>query len=124
MQHQIFYYEDEQEAAMTNILANQRKEAGERVEALLENTEETEGGCLVTPTKRYAKTQFGGLSWPAYRFILCVDQGVSVPSAIVVRHRCHNRRCINPEHLQFGTQADNHLDDVARYANGIDPDYL
>jgi hypothetical protein len=51
-------------------------------------------------------------------------EGVSVPNAIVVRHSCHNRLCINPEHLQFETQADNKRDDVARYPNGIDFDYL
>ena len=109
---------------MSNILANHRVEAEAKVAALLANTEKTEGGCLVTPTATYSKTQMRGRQWPSYRFILSVLERVSMPEAIVVRHKCHNRLCINPQHLQFGTQADNKRDDVARWANGIDYDYL
>lgn len=52
MKYEPFYYEDEMEVAMSNVLANHRKEAEHRVKTLLANTEKTEGGCLVTPTKR------------------------------------------------------------------------
>ncbi|WP_121095621.1 HNH endonuclease [Roseinatronobacter ekhonensis] len=38
----------------------------------------------------------------------------------VVRHRCHNRRCINPEHLTLGSKADNKRDDWDYSANGVD----
>jgi hypothetical protein len=75
-------------------------------------------------TATYSKTQMRGRQWPSYRFILSVLEGASMPEAIVVRHRCHNGLCINPEHLQFETQADNKRDDVARWANGMDHDYL
>jgi len=30
-----------------------------------------------------------------------------IPPGYLVRHRCHNRRCINPDHLQIGTSQDN-----------------
>ena len=30
-----------------------------------------------------------------------------VPRGMVVRHKCDNRLCINPEHLELGTQKDN-----------------
>ncbi|MBT6543496.1 MAG: HNH endonuclease, partial [Rhodobacteraceae bacterium] len=40
--------------------------------------------------------------------LLCVAyQGVLPREDEVVRHSCHNRRCINSEHLQLGTQQDN-----------------
>lgn len=42
----------------------------------------------------------------------------------VVRHRCHNRLCINPEHLALGTQADNKRDDWENWAGGVDFDLL
>ena len=38
----------------------------------------------------------------------------------VVRHRCHNRRCINPQHLTIGDRRDNLEDELGRRANGVD----
>jgi hypothetical protein len=38
---------------------------------------------------------------------------------IVVRHKCDNRRCINIEHLEIGTRADNVKDRVERNRNAI-----
>lgn len=37
-----------------------------------------------------------------------------VPRGHVVRHRCHNRRCVNPDHLMVGTQRDNIHDAMER----------
>ncbi|WP_106607029.1 HNH endonuclease [Shimia abyssi] len=41
------------------------------------------------------------------------------PETTPIRHRCHNRRCINPEHLETGSRADNLRDEWDRRANGI-----
>ncbi|WP_037938802.1 hypothetical protein [Sulfitobacter geojensis] len=38
----------------------------------------------------------------------------------VVRHLCHNRRCVNPGHLTIGDRRDNLNDDRDRRANGVD----
>jgi hypothetical protein len=35
-----------------------------------------------------------------------------IPKGLVVRHLCHNKTCVNPEHLAIGTHADNSQDDV------------
>ena len=37
-----------------------------------------------------------------------------IPAGMVVRHKCDNRRCCNPEHLIVGTQKDNVHDAIAR----------
>jgi hypothetical protein len=33
-----------------------------------------------------------------------------IPVGMVLRHKCNNRRCINPEHLTIGTDLDNFND--------------
>lgn len=37
-----------------------------------------------------------------------------IPSGMVLRHKCDNGQCINPNHLEIGTQADNMRDKVER----------
>jgi hypothetical protein len=59
-----------------------------------------------------------------YRFVFCVLNREIASRDHVVRHRCQNRLCINPDHLALGTQADNKRDDWEDWANGIDFDYL
>ena len=59
-------------------------------------------------------------SHAAYRFIFCALNREVVSFHDVIRHRCHNRLCINPQHLQKGTRADNLRDDWDNWANGVD----
>lgn len=33
-----------------------------------------------------------------------------IPDGLVIRHKCDNRPCLNPEHLETGTRADNTRD--------------
>ena len=41
-----------------------------------------------------------------------------VPKGMLVRHRCDNPPCVNPEHLLLGTNSDNMKDMYARGRNG------
>lgn len=43
-----------------------------------------------------------------------------IPSGIVVRHKCDNKPCMNPSHLELGTSVDNvrDRDERGRTANG------
>ena len=38
----------------------------------------------------------------------------------VVRHLCHNRACVCPDHLQIGTQQENRQDEYERVYSGKD----
>lgn len=51
-----------------------------------------------------------------HRVVMAQKLGVSLDAIAgkVVRHKCDNPRCINPEHLELGSQLDNMKDAVAR----------
>ena len=38
--------------------------------------------------------------------------GNIIPEGYVIRHKCRNRNCINPDHLETGTEAENCADKV------------
>ena len=42
-----------------------------------------------------------------------------IPEGLVVRHTCDVKRCVNPAHLEIGTQAQNIGDAVAKGRNPI-----
>ncbi len=55
--------------------------------------------------------RFRGASWKAHRvsFVLFREE---IPEGLIVRHLCHNKWCVNPQHLAIGTPKDNSLDCV------------
>lgn len=34
----------------------------------------------------------------------------TIPEGLIIRHRCRNRHCVNPDHLETGTRVDNMAD--------------
>lgn len=73
-----------------------------------------------------------GVRYPTRKHIVvcCEAHGVSLLTVrgkgIEVRHKCDNPRCINPDHLEFGSREDNMRDMVSRgrhktpYVKGFD----
>ena len=117
-------FEDDSERWFRDILDDYQEEARERALSLIDEGQRTDTGCILTPTAYPRKVVFRGRQISAYRFIHCVLEGEIASRDQVVRHRCHNRLFINPDHLQIGTQADNKRDDWEYTAGGVDFDLL
>lgn len=51
-----------------------------------------------------------------HRLAYIKANGLSIDeiNGLVVRHKCDNPRCYNPDHLELGTYADNSIDMVLR----------
>lgn len=57
-------------------------------------------------SKGYGVLKWNGKNTKAYRFAYERTNG-PVPKGMHVLHRCHNTRCVNPQHLYIGTHQDN-----------------
>lgn len=52
---------------------------------------------------------------PAHRAIWMANKRIlELPSSVVIRHKCDNKRCVNVDHLIDGTHRDNVQDCVTR----------
>jgi hypothetical protein len=115
-----FEYADESQQWFAAVPSSNLEEARSRAFSLIAEGRSAETGCIETPTRDPRKVRFMGRQLPAYRFIFCILNEVKAGYDDVVRHRCNNRRCINPEHLELGSRGENLQDERDFSANGVD----
>ena len=82
------------------------------------NFEKDENGCFICISHYkdkdgYAIFKKDGKAMKIHRHIYeeCFGE---IPKGMIVRHKCDNPSCINPEHLEIGTHQDNSNDKVSR----------
>ncbi|MBZ0182176.1 MAG: HNH endonuclease [Melioribacteraceae bacterium] len=69
--------------------------------------------CISHKTKdgKYPRVSRYGKDYRLHRWIF-KKYNQDIPEGMVIRHECHNTFCINPDHLELGTQGDNMRDKV------------
>lgn len=96
-------------------------------ERFLEKVEkDAPGGCWEWDSYTTGSSEYGGF-WTqngdkqAHRISYRMYIG-PIPDDLVVRHLCHNRTCVNPDHLKVGTQKANIQDSIERgtHPRGVD----
>lgn len=57
-----------------------------------------------------------GVPWGVHRYVLSLFE--TLEEGEIARHKCHNRKCCNPEHLMKGSYKDNYYDSLDAYEKG------
>lgn len=78
------------------------------------------GGCMEW-TGAYEQRGYGkfcalpiGKALKTHRVAWVMANKKPIPEGLVIRHKCDNPKCVNPEHLEMGTQTDNCKDILDR----------
>jgi len=92
-------------------MSGRRYTVTERRDMLMARTNNVDG-CIIwqgVTVNGYGFTSYGGKKHRTHRLSWMLTNG-DIPVGKCVLHKCHNRPCINLEHLYIGTQKDNMQD--------------
>lgn len=70
------------------------------------------GECWET-IRNKMQFSYNGKAMLSHRVAYTITKG-EIPKGMVIRHKCDNSKCINPEHLELGSQQENIQDKVKR----------
>lgn len=59
----------------------------------------------------YGQININKVKWNAHRLAYAMTKG-TIPDNLLVRHKCNNRKCCNPDHVEVGTHFDNYHDSI------------
>lgn len=57
----------------------------------------------------YGCLRIKGKLWAAHRYAWEREHG-PIPAGLQIRHKCHNTKCVNTDHMELGSNADNAKD--------------
>ncbi len=81
-----------------------------------ESYEIKENGCSewnqLTNAAGYGVLNVHKKKYLAHRFSYFIHRGIEAPADLVVRHLCHNSRCVAINHLSLGTHKENTQDSI------------
>ena len=106
----------------TDVFENHPGDALKRLSDLLSEAKISEdqtksinkGHCWELGLNTPRKVKFKGRRDYAYRFITAILTTTPLSPKNVVRHLCHNRNCVCPDHLLVGTHQQNYQDELNR----------
>lgn len=64
----------------------------------------------------YGQLTRNGRYWTTHRYVMTCMYG-PITRGLIVRHKCNNTKCCNPDHLMFGSHRDNWWDSENRHRN-------